>query len=471
MPPRTSSESANAKVHHRLNWCRVCKVCLDCPREPRRVFNTSDCVCGERIIENKTKKNSPEAPTVDFRYRKVDKDERAAMTMLQSKINYPVPEIEPNLAHANMCGSCQQRVRNIKKSMKEPLQDLGQSPKTPDFRSNSVVSITILDADGSSLLTEKVLGNMPLDTLFNAFCPGAPARVLFRDQETAPATSAPMLTHRKNWCRVCGTCLTCPRTQRAVFQKGTCHCVKRQANHVHPTKVKGEMLFSFRYRHLSAEDVDILSELRPRFNFVTPPIERSLGGPGAPRESQPGTPVSGCTTQSGSRSPEHTPDTSDEELDQTRVDLGTCGGSDGLRGPALPLLLPPPMLLSRPQSPLPQLPPPHMLLAKHPTQRGSAAPNMHRMSPNVEFRDAANTVLFQELLSGDYPLEEIFGQYYPDAPSTLLFYMEGNIALPRSTTLRSLHSQCEIRRLPVVIWVRMPVPANPQHTPQWQAGA
>ncbi|KAI9479827.1 hypothetical protein BX667DRAFT_505518 [Coemansia mojavensis] len=85
-----------------------------------------------------------------------------------------------------------------------------------------------------------------------------------------------MLTHRKNWCRVCGICLTCPRTSKSVFQQGDCHCTEKQANHVNPSKVKGEMLFSFRYRHLSAEDIDILEELRPHFKFITPPIERNL---------------------------------------------------------------------------------------------------------------------------------------------------------------------------------------------------
>ncbi|KAI8324972.1 hypothetical protein GQ54DRAFT_35451 [Martensiomyces pterosporus] len=85
-----------------------------------------------------------------------------------------------------------------------------------------------------------------------------------------------MLTHRKNWCRVCGTCLTCPRTRQSQFQRGTCKCEERQASHVPPKRVKSESLLSFRYRHLSAEDIDILEEIRPRFQFPTLPIERAL---------------------------------------------------------------------------------------------------------------------------------------------------------------------------------------------------
>lgn len=85
-----------------------------------------------------------------------------------------------------------------------------------------------------------------------------------------------MSIHRMNWCRLCGICLTCPRTQKSQFQQGTCHCVERQANHVPPKRVKGEQLFSFRYRHLNLEDIEILIGIQQRFNLPTPPIERNL---------------------------------------------------------------------------------------------------------------------------------------------------------------------------------------------------
>ncbi|KAJ1836492.1 hypothetical protein LPJ63_000280 [Coemansia sp. RSA 2711] len=93
------------------------------------------------------------------------------------------------------------------------------------------------------------------------------------------------------------------------------------------------------------------------------------------------------------------------------------------------------------------------------------------MRPNIEFRDAANTLLFREAISGDYPLEDIFTQYYPDAPRSLLFYMCGNIALPKRSTLNEVFSQYAIQHLPVVIWAKMPVALDPDHEPQWQAPA
>ncbi|KAJ2774384.1 hypothetical protein IWQ57_000843 [Coemansia nantahalensis] len=93
------------------------------------------------------------------------------------------------------------------------------------------------------------------------------------------------------------------------------------------------------------------------------------------------------------------------------------------------------------------------------------------MQPNIEFRDANNALLFRESLSNDYPLEEVFAQYYPDAPRALMFYVHRSIALPRQTTLRSLHSLHAIRELPVVVWARMPVASDPSYSPQWQSSA
>ncbi|KAJ2743542.1 hypothetical protein GGI20_003670 [Coemansia sp. BCRC 34301] len=92
---------------------------------------------------------------------------------------------------------------------------------------------------------------------------------------------------------------------------------------------------------------------------------------------------------------------------------------------------------------------------------------MHHMSVNIEFRDAANSVLFRESLSLDYPLEEVFYLYYPTAPMSLMFYLEGNVALPKSTTLNSVFSMCNKRQTLAIIWAKIPVVANPEHAPQW----
>ncbi|KAJ1962519.1 hypothetical protein GGI12_002603 [Dipsacomyces acuminosporus] len=85
--------------------------------------------------------------------------------------------------------------------------------------------------------------------------------------------------------------------------------------------------------------------------------------------------------------------------------------------------------------------------------------------PNVEFRDASDGVLFQETLSYDYALEDVFYQYYPSAPRSLIFYTYGNIALPKRITLNELFTRCNVRELPVVVWVKIPV--SSAH-PQWK---
>ncbi|KAJ2583661.1 hypothetical protein GGH95_000866 [Coemansia sp. RSA 1836] len=89
------------------------------------------------------------------------------------------------------------------------------------------------------------------------------------------------------------------------------------------------------------------------------------------------------------------------------------------------------------------------------------------MPANVEFRDAANSVLFRESLSLDYPLDEVFYLYYPAAPRSLMFYLEGNVALPKSTTLNTVFSMCNNKHTPVIIWARIPVIINPERAPQW----
>ncbi|KAJ2711907.1 hypothetical protein H4R19_003023, partial [Coemansia spiralis] len=216
-----------------------------------------------------------------------------------------------------------------------------------------------------------------------------------------------------------------------------------QADHVHPTKVKGENLFSFRYRHFSADDIDILTELRSKFHFAMPPIERNLVranicstcqqrlrrarqsrlrrqcaspgyaavdmppaiarptpvpgdpfhsrpqpafgppavGPTDPtllsalrstlRDVRPGPTLSARTSPSGGSSAGGSAEAdTEDELDVTHVDLAAAESrqrpplSMELAKPARPLslVLPPPLLLPMPQSPLPTLPPPHMLL-------------------------------------------------------------------------------------------------------------
>ncbi|KAJ1944321.1 hypothetical protein GGF37_002246 [Kickxella alabastrina] len=426
-----------------------------------------------------------------------------------------------------------------------------------------------------------------------------------------------MLTHRKNWCRVCGSCLTCPRTNRSQFQQGGCHCEERQVNHVSPKKAKGEQLFSFRYRHLSAEDLDILNELRPRFKFPTPPIERNLVRANIcstcqqrlrrARISRRRLAAVKCYTTSsgnallydGSSDSAHSDAAlystlcldnlaiAQPQLSAVRSTLQACAyrPCENIGDLHRPGMLHPPgsvatlagggahdvwfrrqenMSILNAREP-PRYKPSNQYLAgqgnvgavgrQTPPKSAAAmleaqsvqsgmqpsapkildsgsqiepefndtgnletdeldithvdygphalppsagtmpAPpqfrvferssNINRLNaeqqnngqdgpafkqsamPNVEFRDASNTVLFDESLSDDYPLEDVFYQYYPTAPRALLFYFSGNIALPKRSTLESIFAQFSVRKLPVIIWTRMPIATNPGHTPQW----
>ncbi|KAJ2497992.1 hypothetical protein GGH96_004669 [Coemansia sp. RSA 1972] len=165
-------------------------------------------------------------------------------------------------------------------------------------------------------------------------------------------------------------------------------------------------------------------------------------------------------------------ESSNGELDDTRVDLDDTAPFEQNKYTKLPPILP----FSQPRLPLPLLPPPHMLTPGSQVrdfQANYLLTKEHTIgkdtfSSNIEFRDATNAVLFRETISTDYSFEDIFTQYYPDAPRSLLFYISGGIVLPKQSTLSSVFSQYNVDQLPVVIWAKMPIASDPAHTPQWQ---
>ncbi|KAJ2721963.1 hypothetical protein GGI07_003613 [Coemansia sp. Benny D115] len=317
-------------------------------------------------------------------------------------------------------------------------------------------------------------------------------------------------------------------------------CVEKQVNHVSPKKVKGEQLFSFRYRHLSAEDVDILRELRPRFKFPTPPIERNLvranicstcqqrlrrariarhlhkspevqqafanytasceedsdsdqpAAPGLHESHFVGTMALG-PQMSAMRStislPDacmpHTPvgdqryaspDEEEQSFDSTNectdeLDITHVESSD-LRA-ELPQVytvarcLPPPSQQMLPS--ISQALQGHAVCKAERPIIGPYARHPKQSSPamNVEFRDAANQVLFREMLSANYPFEEVFYQYFPSAPRNIVFYITGNVAIPRSATLTDVFSQFSVGQIPIVIWAKAPRTSTREDSPEW----
>ncbi|KAJ2865691.1 hypothetical protein GGH94_002052 [Coemansia aciculifera] len=154
-----------------------------------------------------------------------------------------------------------------------------------------------------------------------------------------------------------------------------------------------------------------------------------------------------------------------DELDSTYVDLDNSAHNTSAQG----LLVP--ANIVRAQLPLSVASWKPCEQPRYPVMTQSGWPEPHAsqqsMPVNVEFRDAANSVLFRESLSLDYPLEDVFYLYYPTAPRSLMFYLEGNVALPKSTTLDTIFSMCSNKHIPVVVWARIPAVINPEHTPQW----
>ncbi|ORX72815.1 hypothetical protein DL89DRAFT_83221 [Linderina pennispora] len=108
-------------------------------------------------------------------------------------------------------------------------------------------------------------------------------------------------------------------------------------------------------------------------------------------------------------------------------------------------------------------------LAKWPIcNRGmSLARGRSRAGHRVEFRDALGSFLFRDILSSDYILEDVFFQYYPNAPRNVIFYTYDQVALPRQTSLGYATRCYGDGGDTIVIWVRQPASADSDYEPRW----
>lgn len=102
---------AASNVYHKLNWCRSCKACLSCPRTRRNLFGYGSCRCQQREISHNLK-DVKSNHTIDYRYRRLKEGEVICLQLMCEDERYKVPEIENNLVKANICCTCQQRLRN-----------------------------------------------------------------------------------------------------------------------------------------------------------------------------------------------------------------------------------------------------------------------------------------------------------------------------------------------------------------------
>lgn len=157
-------------VAHKLNWCRLCKVCLTCRRTPRTIFGTGHCKCPEQELRHNAKLVK-QNQTTDFRCRHISPAEVLGMQWLVIDQKLPVDPVESNLVRANMCGTCQQRSRRAQEGVNVPYVVDGL-PVPSDFRRNRSIVATIRESQNrartrstvTTLVVPKASDNQPLQS-------------------------------------------------------------------------------------------------------------------------------------------------------------------------------------------------------------------------------------------------------------------------------------------------------------------
>ncbi|KAJ2234891.1 hypothetical protein IWW45_003054, partial [Coemansia sp. RSA 485] len=130
-------------IEHSLNWCRLCRTCLTCKRFPRNLFRAGSCKCVERHITHRAK-DVKKHWTTDFRFRHLKRGEVLGLIYLSQQIEGFSHPIEPELTRANLCGTCQQRLRRAVDATKEPIRQVGSSMAvSADFRKHRSIRETI----------------------------------------------------------------------------------------------------------------------------------------------------------------------------------------------------------------------------------------------------------------------------------------------------------------------------------------
>ncbi|KAI9479826.1 hypothetical protein BX667DRAFT_505517 [Coemansia mojavensis] len=145
-------------IEHTLNWCRLCRVCLTCKRTPRVLFQSTLCTCEERSIRHSAREVRANG-TADFRFRRLNNEERTGLTHLLSEMHTGVSPIEPNLARANLCGTCQQRLRRAVEAVRNPQND-DQLAATADFRRHRSIRATIQESNAKAASQAAITANL-----------------------------------------------------------------------------------------------------------------------------------------------------------------------------------------------------------------------------------------------------------------------------------------------------------------------
>ncbi|KAI7830945.1 hypothetical protein BX661DRAFT_180357 [Kickxella alabastrina] len=141
-----------------MHW----NTCLTCKRQPRRVFQKGDCRCPERTLNHKAR-DVRKAGSTDFRFRRLNSAENQGLVNLQQQMEEVSAPIEPNLIRANLCGTCQQRLRRAVEAGKEPQED-SKEIRSTDFRRHRSIRATIRSKNAKKGLGDPVFIVTPIAT-------------------------------------------------------------------------------------------------------------------------------------------------------------------------------------------------------------------------------------------------------------------------------------------------------------------
>ncbi|KAI9501609.1 hypothetical protein BX070DRAFT_254146 [Coemansia spiralis] len=359
---------------------------------------------------------------------------------LRPRFKFPTPPIERSLVRANICSTCQQRLRRARLGRQ---QQQANSPAPRYGQRSAFFAETQADMDLKDVTQAKV----------EAF--GANSSILGYSNISAVRSTLhhpPLLYHSSSF-------------------------KETEALGLKPTISTTTCPIDAKYRSLSSDQnasTDFIGEMNFKQQNMNYQIHHSPMS--WSRSANKG--VHGKIYVESDGNSEN----SEEELDATRIDLGfseddmveNCEKpslkSWNLQSTAL-MSLPPPIPAPLIQSAIQDCTPKNGVSISRFNRNMTLQIRNTRMEANIEFRDASDTVLFQESVSNDYPFEDIFYQYCPDAPRSLLFYLQGGLAISKRTTLSEIFDSFEATELPLLVWAKLPTPANPDHCPQWQAAS
>ncbi|KAI8324970.1 hypothetical protein GQ54DRAFT_295794 [Martensiomyces pterosporus] len=177
----------NEPVEHSLNWCRLCRTCLTCPRNPRRVFSQDGCACEERLMRHHFKDVQGNG-TTDFRFRHLTREENRGLVNLLNQMDSTAPDIEPNLVRANLCGTCQQRLRRAVEAAIEPPE--APSERTFDFRRRRSIRATISERNTNAAAANTMTSSGSTHRM-SPVLEGAAEPQIIRHHTSAPMSLAP----------------------------------------------------------------------------------------------------------------------------------------------------------------------------------------------------------------------------------------------------------------------------------------